>query len=96
MQWTGLFGDAVPGSAKQVTREGKKHLNSFPTFLYLCLSLFVLWPPMTGHCLFNTENLKYSSIACFYQVCVQLGNINLEKKNAFSYQLEILKKSQFH
>ena len=27
MQWTGLFGDAVPGSAKQVTREGKNIIS---------------------------------------------------------------------
>jgi len=36
----GRVGDTVQN--KQVTREGKKHLNSFPTFLYLFLSLFVL------------------------------------------------------
>lgn len=76
----------------EVTREGKKHLNSihFQPFYIYFISLFVLLPPMTGHCLFNTGFMKYKLHSLFfflYQIGVQVGNINLE----FSYQLEILR-----
>jgi len=50
----------------EVTREGNItfKFNSFPTFLYL--SLFVLLPPMTGHCLFNTDFMKYKLHSLFF------------------------------